>query len=295
MGEGPMKRNARFARSRFGDAVNLSLLALVAAFMVFPVLFTINNAFKPPDELFAFPPRLFVSNPTLSNFRSLGSLLGDSTVPLSRYFFNSFYITLLGIVGQIFIASLAAYMISKHDFYGRKFLMEMVIISLMFTYAVRVIPSYVIMTNLQLINTHFALILPAFASSLGLFLMKQFIDQMIPMSLLEAARIDGAGELRIFSRIVMPICKPAWLTLIIFSFISLWGNDGSTFIFDEKLKTLPYAFSNIQGGAVAVNTIISRAGASAAVSLVMIVPPIVIFILSQSSVMETMATSGIKD
>ena len=285
-----MNMQKRFTRSRFGSAVNLFILVLIGLFMVFPMVYTINNAFKPTDELFMFPPNLFVHNPTLDNFLDFSVLMRDSVVPMSRYFINSVLITLIGVTGQVLLASLAAYMISKHDFFGRNVLMEMVVISLMFTGSVTAIPSYVIMTKLHLINTHFSIILPAFCSSMGLFLMKQFIDQMIPFTLLEAARLDGAGELRIFFGIVMPICKPAWMTLIIFSFQSLWNNGGSTFIFDESLKTLPYAFNNI-----AASGLIARAGVTAAVGLLMILPPIVTFIITQSNVLETMATSGMKD
>lgn len=285
-----MSMQKRFTRSRFGSAVNLVILTLIGLFMVFPMVYIINNAFKPTDELFMFPPNLFVRNPTFDNFLDFSVLMRDSVVPMSRYFINSVLITLIGVSGQVILASLAAYMISKHDFFGRNVLMEMVIISLMFTGSVTAIPNYVIMTKLHLINTHLSIILPAFCSSMGLFLMKQFIDQMIPFTLLEAARLDGAGELRIFFRIVMPICKPAWMTLIIFSFQSLWNNSGSTFIFDENLKTLPYAFNNI-----AASGLIARAGVTAAVGLLMILPPIVTFIITQSNVLETMATSGMKD
>ena len=285
-----MNMQKRFTRSRFGSAINLIILTLIGLFMVFPMVYTFNNAFKPTDELFMFPPNLFVRNPTLDNFLDFSVLMRDSVVPMSRYFINSVLITLIGVTGQVLMASLAAYMISKHDFFGRNVLMEMVIISLMFTGSVTAIPNYVIMTKLHLINTHFSIILPAFCSSMGLFLMKQFIDQMIPFTLLEAARLDGAGELRIFFRIVMPICKPAWMTLIIFSFQSLWNNGGSTFIFDENLKTLPYAFNNI-----AASGLIARAGVTAAVGLLMILPPIITFIITQSNVLETMATSGMKD
>ena len=285
-----MSMQKRFTRSKFGSSVNFLILVLIGLFMVFPMVYTINNAFKPTDELFMFPPNLFVRNPTLNNFLDFSVLMRDSVVPISRYFINSFLITLIGVTGQVILASLAAYMISKHDFFGRNVLMEMVIISLMFTGSVTAIPNYVIMTKLHLINTHLSIILPAFCSSMGLFLMKQFIDQMIPYSLLEAARLDGAGELRIFFGIVMPICKPAWMTLIIFSFQSLWNNAGSTYIFDEPLKTLPYAFNNI-----ASSGLIARAGVTAAVGLLMILPPIVTFIITQSNVLETMATSGMKD
>ena len=278
------------ARSAFGNVTNFLFLALIAAFMVFPLVYIINNAFKPMNELFMYPPALFVKNPTLENFRNFGSAVGSTVIPISRYLFNSVFITGIGVVGQIGIASLAAYFISKHNFYGRNFLMEIVVTSLMFTGAVVAIPNYVIMTKMNLINSHWSIILPAFCSSMGLFLMKQFMDQMIPMTLLEAARIDGAGELTIFAKIAMPICKPAWLTMLVFSFQGIWANTGGTYIFDESLKTLPHALNNIVS-----NGLVAMQGVSAAVALIMIVPPIIVFLISQSNVLETMATSGIKD
>ena len=285
-----MKAQRRYARSRFGNAINLLVLVPLALFMVFPLVYAINNAFKPMEELFKFPPDLFVKNPTFNNFGDISILMRDSIVPLSVYIFNSAFLTIVGVIGQIVIASLAAYMISKHNFFGRTLLMEMVVLSLMFTGAVVAIPSYVIMTKLQLVNTHWSILLPSFCSSMGLFLMKQFIDSTVPDTLLEAARIDGAGEIHIFLRIVMPLCKPAWMTMIIFSFQSLWGNTGGALLFDERLKTLPTAFGNIASGGL-----ITRAGVSSAVSVIMIIPPIITFLITQSNVMETMATSGIKD
>lgn len=280
----------RFTRSRAGDVLNIIVLVLVAAFMAFPLIFAVSNAFKPVEELFVFPPRLIVKNPSLVNFRNLSIMMRESTVPLSRNFFNSVFITVIGVGGQVILASLTAYVLSKHDFYGRRFLMEVVITSLMFTGSVIMIPSYIIVTKLHLINTHFSIILPAFYSSMGLFLMKQFIDSSIPDVLLEAAKIDGAGEMKMFFGIVMPLCKPAWLTLFIFSFQTLWNSDGGAYIFDDELKLLPSALSNISNsGAVA------RAGVSGAVSLIMLIPPIVTFLITQSNVLETMASSGIKD
>ncbi len=285
-----MKAQRRFARSRFGNAMNLIILIPLALFMMFPMVYSINNAFKPLEELFKFPPNLFVKNPTLDNFKDISILMRDSIVPMSVYIFNSVYLTIVGVIGQIVVASLAAYMVSKHDFFGRTVLMNMVVLSLMFTGSVVSIPSYFIMTKLHLVNTHWAILLPSFCSSMGMFLMKQFIDSSVPNTLLEAARIDGAGELHIFGRIVMPLCKPAWLTMIIFSFQGLWGTTGGAVLFDERLKTIPVAFNNISAGGL-----ISRAGVSSAISVIMILPPIITFIVTQSNVLETMSSSGIKD
>lgn len=279
----------KFTHSAWGNFLNFLLLLLVALVMVIPMVFTISNAFKPMDEQFLFPPSLFVKNPTLMNFLSVSSLMRESWVPFTRYVFNSVFVTLVGTVGHVLISSLAAYRIAKFQFPLKNVFFNIVVFSLMFSGAVTSIPNYLIMSEIGLIDTLGSIIIPAFAAPLGLFLMKQFMEQMVPDVLIEAAQIDGASGMRIFLRIAMPIVKPAWFTLVIFSFRDLWNSTGGTFIFTEELKTLPYALSNIMAGGI------SRTGASAAVALIMVIPPVVVFILSQSQVIETMSTSGIKD
>ena len=184
---------------------------------------------------------------------------------------------------------MAAYVLSKHDFPGKNILFHTVVLSLLFSTVVTGIPNYIIITKLHMINTVWALILPLLPSSLGLFLMKQFMDQMIPDTLLEAARLDGAGENRIFFSICLPLVKPAIMTLLIYSFQGIWNSTGGSYIFDEKLKTLPTALNNI------ITSGISRTGVSSAVSLLLILPPIAVFLFAQSNVLQTMATSGMKD
>lgn len=276
-------------RSRFGNFGIFLFLLLIGAFMVLPMIFMISNAFKPISELFIFPPRLFPNNPTIDNFKNLSSLLNSSWLPFSRYVLNSLFITFVGTIGNIIISSMAAFMLSKHKFPGSKFLFKLVVTSLLFSSVVTGIPNYIIMTKLHLVNTIWAIILPTLPSSMGLFLMKQFMDQMIPYTLLEAARIDGANESIIFLKIAMPLVKPAWLTLLIFSFQGIWSSTGGIMIFDEKLKTLPTALSDITAGGIA------RTGVSAAVSFILVLPPIIVFLFSQSNVMQTMSTSGMKD
>ena len=285
-----LANQSAYARSNFGGIVNFVMLTIFALVMALPMVFTVSNAFKPLEELFVFPPSLFVKNPTLNNFAGISSILRESWVPVGRYFINSIVITAFGVLGQVIFASLAAYVLAKEVFPGSKALNKIIVWSLMFNGTVTSIPTYIIMANLNIVNNHLALILPACASSLGLFLMKQFMEQMVHTTILEAARVDGAGELRIFFRIVMPMCKPAWLTLIILSFQSLWGNNGGMYIYNEELKTLPYALDNIMAG----NTI-ARSGVSSAVALLLIIPPLVTFILSQSNILETMGSSGIKE
>lgn len=264
------------------------ILALFGAFMALPLIYAINNAFKPLDELFIFPPRFFVINPTMDNFYDLVSLMGNSWVPLSRYIANTLLITLIGTAGHILLASAAAYPLAKHRFFGSRILFSIVVLSLMFSAHVTAIPNYMVMSWLGWINTHASIIIPSLAFPLGLFLMKQFMEQ-IPDALIEAAKIDGASEYRIFWSIIMPNVKPAWLTLMILQFPALWGSDGGNFIYSENLKTLHYALGQIiQGG-------IARAGVGAAVALLLMIVPITLFVISQSSVMQTMATSGMKD
>jgi ABC-type glycerol-3-phosphate transport system permease component len=284
-------RRSNLSRSVGGDIVNLLFLVLCGCLMALPLLYTIFQALKPLDEIFIFPPRFFVRNPTLDNFVQLLVMMGESWVPFSRYFFNTIFVTVTGTVGHVIVASMAAFVLAKHKFPGRNLFFSTVILALMFSYHVTGIPNYLIMSRLNWVDTYLALIVPYFSYPLGLFLMKQFMEQ-IPDSLLESARIDGAGEFRIFWQIVMPSVKPAWLTLIIFIFQQLWGLQGGVYIYSEQLKTLSYAFNQIlMGGAITI----ARAGVGGAVGLVMMIPPVVLFIITQSNIMETMATSGIKE
>lgn len=263
-------------------------LAIVGVFMAFPLVYIINNAFKPLDEFFKMPPHIFVQHPTLDNFQTLGTLMSDSWVPFSRYVFNTVFITVVGVVGHVIIASAAAYPLAKHKFPGSKLLFNMVVLSLMFSYNVTAVPNYMIISKLGINNTYAAVILPAFAFGLGLFIMKQFMEQ-IPDAILESARLDGASEYRIFWEIVMPNVKPAWLTLGLLQFQFMWNTTGSGFLRNEELKPLNYALNQIVQGGVA------RAGASGAVGLIMISVPIILFLLVEKDVIATMSTSGMKD
>ena len=275
-------------RSRGGDLAIYLFLLIMALIMVFPLVFAINSALKPLDELFLFPPRVFAQNPTFDNFSDLFVTMSKSTVTFSRYLFNTVFITVVGTAGHVLIASMAAFVLAKYDFPGGRLFFSIVVTALMFTGYITQIPNYLVMNRLGWIDTNFALIVPAFAAPIGLFLMKQFIEG-IPTALIEAAKVDGASEWRTFATIVMPNVKPAWLTIIIFSVQSLWNNRASTFIYSEEKKTLVYALQQIQNGGVA------RTGQAAAVTVVVMIVPILTFILSESQILETMASSGIKD
>ena len=278
----------KLSRSRLGNLVVLVLLAAMGVFTAIPFLFSIVQSIKPVDELFVYPPRLTVSRPTLDNFAVLFNLTSSTWVPVSRYLFNSLLLTVCGTVGNVVVCSMAAYPLAKLKFHGRKLLFNLVVVSLLFTYEVTFIPNYVILSKLQMLDTFWALLLPAVATPMGLFLMKQFMEQ-IPDSVVESARVDGAGTLTLYWRIVMPQVKPAWLTLVFFSFQSLWNREGLEFIFSEELKMFPTILKQVASSGVA------RAGAAAAAAVILMIPPIVVFLLSQSNVIETMASSGIKE
>ncbi|MCV2232499.1 carbohydrate ABC transporter permease [Paracholeplasma manati] len=282
-----IKKNRKLNRSLGGDIFLMTLLALFGIFSAYPLIMTVSNAFKPLDELFKFPPTLLPRNITFDNFRDLSELMENSWIPFSRYFFNTIFITLTGTVGHVIIASMAAYPLAKYKFPGKTIFFTLVVYSLMFAPQVTATPNYIIISSIGLVDTPFAIILPAIASSLGLYLMKQFMTQ-IPDELIESAKIDGASEYRIFFQIVMPLVKPAWLTLVILLFQRLWTTDGGSFIFSEELKPVSYALRQIAQGSI------ERAGTIAAVAFVMMIVPVTFFMISQSRIVETFSHSGMK-
>lgn len=282
------KKQKQLNRSMAGNTLLFTLMIICGVFMVLPLVMIVNNALKPLDELYQFPPKIFVRNPTLENFSDLFVLMNDSWVPFSRYILNTVIITGGGMVGHVIVASLAAYPLAKHKFPGKNLLFSMVVLSMMFSWTVTQIPQYMIISGLGINNNYAALILPAWSFGMGLYLMKQFMEQL-PDSLMESARLDGASEWAIFWKIVMPNVKPAWLTLAIFQFQQMWGNTGSLLLRDEELKPLQFALQQITAGGVA------RAGAAAAVTFIIAAVPITFFLICQSNVLETMTTSGMKD
>lgn len=278
----------RISRSFGGDIAIFVILAVFGLFTALPLYLIIINSLKPLNELWIFPPRFYVSNPTFKNFSDIFTIMSDSYVPFTRYVFNTVLITVVGTAAQIVIASLCAYPLAKHRFPGHKVYFKMIYLSLMFSTAVTGIPNYLIISRLGWIDTYLAILVPLCGSTMGVYLMKQFMEQ-ISDSILEAARIDGANEYKIFFRIVMPQVKAAWLTLMVFAVQGLWSMGASTFIYSEQLKTLNYALGQI------VSAGIARAGVAAAVMVVMMIVPILVFLITQSNVIETMASSGVKE
>lgn len=284
----PLIRRRKPNRSIWGDIFLYLFLALVALVMAFPIIYAVGSAMKPLDELFKFPPTILPKNPTFDNFSDLFVTMGKSWVTFSRYLFNTVFITVAGTAGHLLVASMAAFVLAKYEFPGGPLFFKLVTIAMMFTGYVTAIPNYLLINALGWVDTYWAIIIPAFASPMGLFLMKQFMEGL-PTALIEAAKIDGANEWRVFTGIVMPNVKPAWMTLIIFSVQGLWNNRASTFIYSEEKKTLVFALQQVQGGGIA------RTGQGAAVLVVVMLVPIAIFIFSESQILETMASSGLKD
>ena len=281
------KRLRRGGRSRVGNAALFVVMIALSVLMIAPLVYSVINSFKPLDELFAYPPRFFVVRPTMENYSMLFKLVAKMRVPFSRYLFNSAFITALTTVASVVIASMAAYPLAKYKL-RLGWLFDLVVLTLLFNGTVLALPQYVIMARLHLINTMLVYIIPNLAAPLGLFLMKQFMER-IPMPLIESARIDGATQFQIFFRIVMPQVKPAWMTLTLFTFQSVWAQQPLNMVFDENLKLLNMAFTNVIAAGI------SRMGPSMASAVVLMLPLIVVFLVTQSNVIETMSASGIKE
>jgi ABC-type glycerol-3-phosphate transport system permease component len=276
-------------RSVGGDLGITIMLTFLGAFMFLPMLYVVMQSLKPLDELWMFPPRFIVMNPTLNNFSDLFVLMNTSWVPFSRYIFNTVLVSVCGTAGNLLFASMCAYSLAKIKFPGRKWIFKTIRTSLMFHETVTAVTRFTIMSVLLLIDTPLALIIPAFGSTLGLYLMKQFMETNVNDSVLESSRLDGASEWKTFWVIAMPMVKPAWLTLIIYCFQGLWNAGSSIYIHSEQFKSFNYAIGQITAGGI------KRAGASAASQVIMMMVPIAVFVISQSNIIETMGSSGMKD
>ena len=269
------------------------ILLPLAIIMLLPMIFIFSHAFKPPDELFAYPPRFFVINPTFKNFSDLFSKMSNSGVPVSRYLFNSVLITLVTIGASIIVSSTAAYALSKKRFKLKNVLFAINTVALMFVPIAVTIPRFLIIERLNLMDTFLVHILPGLAMPVGLFLIKQFIDG-IPDEVVEAAQIDGASDGLIYWRIILPMIKPAIATIAILTFQATWNNaDISTlYINSESLKTFAFYLSTLT--ATTGSNVVAGQGIAAAASLIMFLPNLIIFMFLQSQVMSTMSHSGLK-
>lgn len=286
----PKRSNTkRFTRSKFGNFVCMTLIVAAGLFTMLPLIYAVVTSFKPIDELLIFPPTFFVRRPTTVNYVALPTLLSSLSVPLSRYIFNSLFITIITSVLNILFSAMAAFSLSKGTYKGRGIFFMIVQFALMFNAYTLSVPQYLIFSKLRIVDTYLVYIMPQLAGTLGVFLMKQYIEGYVPNALLEAAKIDGAGYMRIFWQIVMPIIKPAWLTVTLFAFGGIWSAIPNGTIFNEELKTLPQIVTQITAGGTA------RAGSAMAITTIMMIPPVLVYLVSQSNVAEAMSSAGIKD
>ena len=276
-------------RSAGGDTGITIMLTFLGLFMFVPMYYVVIQSLKPLDELFMFPPRFYVIRPTLENFGDLFTLMSDSWVPFSRYIFNTVFITICGTLGNLIFASMAAYSLAKLKFPGRNAIFQIIVMSLMFHSTVNQVTHFIILSAFGWIDTYLSIIVPSMAGTMGLYLMKQFMESSVPDTVLESARLDGSSEFRIYLTIAMPMVKPAWLTLMVECFKNLWNSGSSIYIHSEELKTFNYAIQQIVSGSIA------RSGAGAASTVVMMMVPIMIFVFNQSQIVETMGSSGMKD
>lgn len=280
-------KRKELSRSKGGTVLIFLFLLLAGSFMLLPMLYIVVTAFKPLNEILAYPPKFWVSNPTLNNFSDLIEITQETWIPFERSVFNSLFLAVVGTALYILVASMAAYPLAKNKSKYISVYYQIVVLAILFRPEVTRTPLYIIISKLGLINTYSSLLLPVLAGSFGVFLMRQFMIT-IPDPILESARLDGASEFTCFWRLVMPMVRPAWMTLTIFTFKDLWNTGESQYIYEEARKTLTAVMQSISSAGIA------RAGAGAAVALIMIIPPVVVFIISQSSVIETMSYTGIK-
>lgn len=284
-----LKASNKQAGKKVGGTIAIfAFLNILGLFMVLPIYLTVVMSIKPVEELFIFPPKLYAIRPTLDNFSEMFADLNQNRVPFSRYVFNSIFVTATVTIAQCIFASMAAFVLAKCRFPGSKIINSIIVVALLYQSNVIYIMQYMVMAKLNMIDSYLALILPSIASPMGLFLMRQSISQ-VPDAMIEAAKVDGAGLFRICWQIVMPNQKPALMTLIIFAFQAAWNIQAGTVVFREQYKTLPTVVTQAAAAGLA------KAGVAMAAAVFMLVPPIIVFMIAQKNVIETMAHSGIKD
>ena len=297
------KVNARARAKLWGSGINpkyfhrsqlkfYAYLIPIAIVMALPILYIVMTAFKPASELFAYPPRFFVRNPTLDNFMNLFQVASDTSVPASRYLVNSILVTLIVVIATILMTAATAFVLSKKRFRGKNLLLEINNTALMFVPIAVAIPRYFIIIFFGLKNSFWANVIPLLAMPVGLFLVKQFVDQL-PNALVEAAVIDGANDFTILFKIVIPLIKPALATIAILAFQSAWtATEASVqYIESNNLKTFAYYVSTLSN---ATGNTVAGQGIAAAGALLVFLPSLILFIIMQSKVMDTMVHSGIK-
>ncbi len=282
-------RYKRFTRSRAGNFFYFLFLILAGLFTILPLVYSIITSFKPLDEIMAFPPKFYVVRPTFKNYTILPELFSNLKVPFVRYIFNTLFISMVITVLHVIVASLAAFVLCIVKNKLIKALFLVIQFSLLYNATTLAVPQYLIFSKMQIIDTYWVYILPMIPSTVGVFLIKQYMDSSIPSALIEAARIDGANVSLIFWKIVMPLVKPAWMTLTLFIFRDAWSIQSTNTIFSESLITLPIIMSQITSSGIA------RSGSAMAATVLLMIPPVIVYLITQSNVLETMSSAGIKE
>lgn len=282
-------RYKRFTRSKVGNVVYFGLLILAGIFTILPLVYSIITSFKPLDEILAFPPKFYVVRPTFKNYTILPELFSNLKVPFIRYIFNTLFVSLAITIGHILVASLSAFVLCNVKGKWTAILFLVIQFSLLYNGTTLDVPRYLIYAKLNMIDTYLVYILPMIPSTVGVFLIKQYMESSVPETLIEAARIDGANVTRIFWQIVLPLVKPALMTLTLFIFRDAWALQSTNTIFTESLKTLPNIMSQVTSSGIA------RSGSAMAATVLLMIPPITVYLITQSNVLETMSSSGIKE
>lgn len=280
------------SRYSLGQVKFFVFLIPLGIVMILPIVFMFSQAFKPLDELFLFPPTFIVRNPTFENLVRLLSLKDMTVIPVTKYLFNSVVVSAVVVALSLMTSAMTGYALSKKKFRLRNVLFEINTIALMFVPAAVTIPRYLVAEKLGLINSYWGHILPLLALPVGVFLIKQFVDQ-IPNELIEAAAIDGAKDAVVFTRVVLPLIRPALATVAILAFQTVWNNaeTSSLYMSKETLKTFAFYMTTLS---TTVGNNVAGQGVAAAAALIMFIPNLIIFIFMQSKVMDTMAHSGLK-
>lgn len=278
---------ARTSREVTGRAPRwlIALLVLGLLLMIGPFVWMLLGSLKTQRELIAVPPTILPEAPTLDNFSNLLRRLD-----FARFFFNSAFVAIVVTLCNLLFCSMAGYALAKLRFFGRRPVFGLVLATLMVPSSVTLVPLFVLMAKLGLVNSYASVILPFAAGAFGVFLMRQFMHA-IPDDLLDAARIDGASEWRIFRSIVLPLLKPALATLGIFQFLATWNNFlwPLVALTDERMYTLPVALATFAVGQNKADYGLLMAG-----SVVLVAPIIVIFLALQRHFTQSVATTGLK-
>ncbi|AKI98336.1 sugar ABC transporter permease [Kosmotoga pacifica] len=259
---------------------------LFAAFLVMaiPFFWMVSTSFKNPDEIYIFPPRWIPHRPTLSNYIEL-----FESVDFARPLLNTIIVAVVSTFLSVMLSAMAGYGFAKFRFRGKEKLFLMVLATLMVPGQMTLIPVYLILNSMNLLNTYAGLILPGVASAFGIFFMRQFI-MSIPDELIDAAKIDGAKEFFIFLKIILPLSKPALATLTIFNFVGAWNSFLWPLIVatDEKMYTLPVAISVVQGQ-YGEKIALQMSG-----SFIVIIPIIIVFLFAQKYIIKGLSMTGMK-